>query len=95
MPKISFSKSLPPIEVPAGTNLMKALLDSGRAVASSCGGDGICIKCTIEIVDGKENLSNETEKEKDLRDIYEVSRRERISCQTFVNGDITIDAPYW
>lgn len=95
MPKISFLKPLPPIDVPTGTNLMKALLDNGRPVASSCNGDGICIKCRIQIVEGKENLSKETQNEKDLRDIHEVEKSERISCQTFVQGDVVVDTPYW
>jgi 2Fe-2S ferredoxin len=95
MPKISFRKNKPAIEVAVGTNLMKALLGAGLPVASSCNGDGVCTKCRIDIVQGKENLSKENELESDLRDIHDIPRNERVSCQVEVLGDITVDTLYW
>ncbi|HEX4923268.1 MAG TPA: 2Fe-2S iron-sulfur cluster-binding protein [Bdellovibrionales bacterium] len=95
MATISFAKSRAPIDVPDGSNLMRALLNNGIPVASSCNGDGVCTKCRLKIVAGKENLSKETELEADLRDIHEIPNGERISCQTTVNGPVTVDASYW
>jgi len=95
MPKISFTKDFPPITVSRGETLMKALLNAGRPVASSCHGDGICSKCRMTIVDGLNNLSRYTDLEKQLRDQHKLEKKIRISCQTQVLGDITIDTPYW
>lgn len=95
MATIHFKKSFPAIEVEPGTLLMKALLDAGMPVASSCKGDGICGKCRIEIVSGAENLSQINGREAILRDRLKVQPNYRISCQTQVMGDVTVDTTYW
>ena len=95
MPLISFIKNKAPLEVPAGANLMKSLLDAGLPVASSCDGDGVCAKCKIQILQGSENLSKENETEQFLKEKNNLATNVRISCQTVVLGDITVDATYW
>ncbi|WP_373998783.1 2Fe-2S iron-sulfur cluster-binding protein [Bdellovibrio bacteriovorus] len=95
MPLISFKKNRPAFEVPSGANLMKSLLEAGLPVASSCDGDGVCAKCKIIIVEGKENLTPENETEAFLRESKDLPKDVRISCQTHVIGDVTIDATYW
>lgn len=74
---------------------MSALLNAGMPVASSCFGDGVCGKCRLQIIKGQENLSAINETEQFLRERYQLAANERISCQTYVNGDITVDATYW
>jgi len=95
MPKIRFAKSRPELDVPEGANLMQALLAGGLPVASSCRGDGVCAKCRIEIVEGRKNLSPENDLEKFLRERHSIPKEMRVSCQTVVNGDVTVDASYW
>lgn len=95
MAKISFRKNRPPVDVPLSTPLMEALIKNGVPVASSCLGQGICSKCRIEIVSGGQNLSPETENEKELRLKNKITDSCRISCQTLVLGDITVDTTYW
>jgi 2Fe-2S ferredoxin len=95
MPFIRFVKKRPAIEVAAGANLMKSLLAADLPVASSCLGDGICGRCRIQILEGKENLSKTGILEEILRDRLNLAREIRISCQTTVYGDILIDASYW
>lgn len=95
MPVVSFKKNKPSIQVSDGANLMRSLLESGIPVASSCNGDGVCAKCKIKIVDGEQNLSSENELEVFLKQKFAIPQSDRISCQTKVNGDITIDASYW
>ena len=95
MPSIRFAKNLPEIQVEFGAPLMKSLLAAGLPVASSCKGDGICAKCRIQIVAGAENLSQINPREQMLRDRLRIAPDSRISCQTLVLGDITIDATYW
>ena len=74
---------------------MLALLENGVPVASSCSGKGVCRKCVIIIVKGNENLGAPNDLELHLIDRDNLSSNQRISCQTVVNGDITVDAPYW
>lgn len=95
MPKISFSKNRPSFEVESGTILMRSLLDNKVPVASSCNGDGVCSKCRIQIIKGLENLSLPNETELFLRDKFNLTKDVRISCQTLVLGDITVDTTYW
>jgi 2Fe-2S ferredoxin len=94
MAKISFKKR-DPIEVLEGTTLMRALLDADLPVASSCDGDGVCAKCKIRILNGAENLSRPNDTEEFLKESHDLPKDVRISCQTHVLGDITVDASYW
>ncbi|MNL31891.1 2Fe-2S ferredoxin-5 [compost metagenome] len=94
MSVISFKKRAP-IEVPEGTNLMRALLDAGLPVASSCNSDGVCGKCKIRILSGMENLNRPNDTEEFLKEAHNVDKDVRISCQVEVLGDITVDASYW
>lgn len=95
MAKISFIKNKISFEVPLGTNLMRALLQQGLPVASSCDGDGVCSKCRIKIIEGAANLSPEQDVEMILKEQNNVGRDYRISCQAEVQGDITVDTNYW
>ena len=95
MPKISFKKPFPAIEVATGANLMKSLLGAGRPVASSCNGDGVCAKCRVEISSGAENLSIPSDLEIFLCQREGLPQTYRISCQTQVLGDVEVDTTYW
>jgi 2Fe-2S ferredoxin len=95
MPQISFKKPRPPLEVRTGANLMRALLDGGLPVASSCGGEGICGKCRIQILSGGENLTRPTPLESKRAEKDMLASDERISCQTRIRGDIRVDTTYW
>ncbi len=95
MPKITFAKSGKVIEVPHGANLFQILNEMGIPVASSCGGEGVCIKCMVKVIEGRENLSPEGDLEIDMKEIHDAPSGQRMSCQTEVHGDITIDTDYW
>lgn len=83
------------LQVSSGSNLMKVLLDNQIPVASSCHGDGVCGKCVIRIMEGENNLSPKNEVEIFLKDKLKFKSDFRVSCQTFVQGDIQIDTSYW
>ncbi len=95
MPTVSIKKTQKSFQIEKGSNLMKSLLENGRPVASSCNGDGVCAKCRIQILSGSENLSAPNETELFLREKFQLKANERISCQTEILGDITVDATYW
>lgn len=95
MPMIKFIKNKPAFEVPEGADLMAALTEKGLPVASSCGGDGVCCKCVLKIIEGEHNLSSPNETELFLREQFNLAKNIRVSCQTKVLGDVTVDANYW
>ncbi len=95
MPKVSFAKNSKIIEVEAGSNLMQALVDNGIPVASSCKGQLVCGKCAIEVVDNSFHLSRPSEDERDMAEIKELKPNQRFACACQIEGDITVDAPYW
>lgn len=95
MPVIRFVKNIAPLEVESGAVLMQALLAAGLPVASSCHGDGVCAKCRVVVIAGSENLSRIESVEQMLRDRLKIPKDVRISCQTKVLGDVTIDTSYW
>lgn len=95
MPLISIPKLQKVLQVEAGANLMDALLRAGLPVASSCDGEGVCSKCRIRILQGSENLSARNEVEIFLMEKSKFTDDFRISCQTHISGDITVEATYW
>ena len=95
MPHVSFVKNYPALEVEPGANLMDALLKAGRPVASSCFGDGVCGRCRVQVVKGAANLSAFTPAEELVRDRLRIPSDIRLSCQSQVLGDVTIDTTYW
>jgi len=73
-----------------GGKLISALADNGIFVSSACGGGGSCGQCRVKIVEGIGDILP-TEK-------THINRRQekegyRLSCQTAVKNDITIELP--
>lgn len=95
MATITLNRSRLPVASKPGQSLMESLLSAGLPVASSCQGEGICGKCSIRILSGRENLSPENDLERRRRKELSIPEGERLSCQTQVLGDILIDTPYW
>ena len=76
-------------------SLMAILLREKHPVASSCNGDGICSKCRVQIINGLNNLLPIQFLEEKTINKNKVSNDERLSCQSYLAGDITIDTNYW
>ena len=102
MPKVKFTKEKKEIEVPVGTNLRQAMIDNGVAVyagfdkKANCGGHGTCGTCRVYVKEGEQNASKRGLKEK-LRTalaFFMIGHEDevRLSCQTQVMGDMTIEA---
>lgn len=96
--QIRFTKPLSPISATPENSVMKILQQNNIPVASSCGGEGICLKCKIEVIDGREKLSPPTQLEQLAHAKGALSPRHRLSCQCRLvagAGDVTIDTSYW
>jgi len=72
-------------------SLLEQLKFNNYYIKSSCGGHASCTDCVIKVTDGKENLNEPTKEElKLLGNVFHITK-ERLACQCFVKGEITID----
>jgi ferredoxin len=101
MPKVTIVNEKKEIEVPAGANLRQAAREAGIEVYQgfdrylNCRGLGLCGTCRVYVKKGMENLGPKTLMER-IRlglSMASVGHEEeiRLSCQTAVNGDCSIE----
>lgn len=87
------------VECEDGQDVLNALLEGGVEWMHACGGFCNCTTCRIKIEEGKENISDMDEDEKNtLRRFKGEEVLEgpfRLSCQVEVHGDIKISEPDW
>ncbi len=83
------------IEVPAGSNLAKSLVNNGVNIDHACEFSGGCTTCHCYITKGFDSLSEPTEDEEDILDrAWGLKPNSRVTCQTFVGDeDITVEIP--
>jgi uncharacterized 2Fe-2S/4Fe-4S cluster protein (DUF4445 family) len=79
------------VSVASDQSLLNAAQEAGIAIASICGGIGICDSCTVRLVKG--NLSALTLEEKALFSETELKAGFRLACQTYPRSDLTIEIP--
>ncbi len=101
MPVITLANENKTIEVPAGTNLRRALLNNGVspyigiAKLINCRGFELCGTCRVEVVDGKGASPRREDEEQTLissTPFYarKIEKNIRLSCQVSVTGDINV-----
>ncbi|MCE4556785.1 2Fe-2S iron-sulfur cluster-binding protein [Pelomonas cellulosilytica] len=81
-------------ELPAGTQLLKAILDAGEQLISKCGGEAKCGACHIFVTEGRKGVSKLTPAENAKLDtLVGVSSKSRLACQvSFLNTEnVTIE----
>lgn len=79
------------ILVEEGVNLLQAMKDQGIFIKSSCGGHASCGDCKVVVKEGVEFLSEQKFDElKLLGNVFHITK-ERLSCQTTISGDVTLD----
>ena len=75
-------------EVEKGKKLVLALEDNGVDILHRCGGRAKCTTCRVEVLAGEYYETTDIEKnafsEKGIEDLL------RLSCQVYVNGDVTV-----
>jgi uncharacterized 2Fe-2S/4Fe-4S cluster protein (DUF4445 family) len=76
------------IEVPQGTRLIRAAMEAGVHVNASCGGDGVCGKCRVQIEAGQVagGLS-------ELLSGADADQGYRLACKAVITGDVTVRIP--
>jgi ferredoxin len=105
MPKVTFVNEKRTIEVPEGACLRTEALNNGIQVHEwphqgilNCHGFGSCATCSVEIVDGVENVSRQGFREwlrfltGPITFFMRIGREKslRLACQCRVNGDCKV-----
>jgi 2Fe-2S ferredoxin len=71
--------------------LLNQFKKAGKKIKSSCGGCATCTDCMIVVKSGELNLSPQTFEElRLLGNVFHITK-ERLSCQTKLIGDVTLD----
>lgn len=76
MANLKFEHNDEEIELPDGSPIANACEEAGVPFACT---EGVCGTCVIEVIEGKENLSEQTQEEKDF--LGEGTCDERLACQ--------------
>jgi ferredoxin len=91
MHKLTLRHSGETIEMDGETSILQALRDQNTYIKSSCGGNGSCSDCIIKIALGEDNVTEPTFDEMQLLgNVFHITK-ERLSCQTKLTGDVSID----
>jgi ferredoxin len=79
------------LELNGEDTLLTQFKKAGKKIKSSCGGCATCSDCMIVVKSGEDNLSPQTFEElRLLGNIFHITK-ERLSCQTKLTGDVTLD----
>ena len=95
MPTITIHPFNTAIPCAIGESVLHAVHAARHPLASSCGADGVCDKCRILILDGMDHVAPPSKIERRVMRERPFSANERMACQTFIDGDVTITTTYW
>lgn len=84
------------VEVRRGDRLLEKLANLGHVFPSNCGGRGLCSRCRILVLEGRELLSRPTKQELALLSREELSGGWRLACQAIAlsSGSLVLELPY-
>lgn len=79
------------LELTGEDTLLNQLKKAGKKIKSSCGGCATCSDCIVVVKSGEMNLTPQTFEElRLLGNVFHITK-ERLSCQTKITGDVTLD----
>ncbi len=90
MPKVTYilNGQTKVIETEPGKSILQIALDHDIPVEHACGGNGFCTTCLCKVKEGMQNLSPRNDREENMGVTEDP---DRLSCQSVVNGDVTIE----
>lgn len=91
MPKITFimqDGQTVEVDAPEGETILRIALDNGIPMEHACGGNGFCTTCMCKVQQGMDNLSPRNDREENMGIVNDP---ERLSCQSEVLGDVTVE----
>lgn len=93
MAKIDIPQLNKTFEPDDSLSLMDNLLKQNIPVASSCGGDGICGKCIVELDTNEAPPIEELEKK--TLEKNQAGKNQRLSCQIKIVTPSQVKTTYW
>lgn len=79
------------VELNGEDTLLNQLKKAGKKIKSSCGGCATCGDCVIVVKSGELNMNPQSfEEVRLLGNVFHITK-ERLSCQTKITGDVTLD----
>jgi len=91
MPTVTFIEpngQITKVDAPEGETILKIALDNGIPMEHACGGNGFCTTCMCKVKDGMPHLSPRNDREENMGVTEDP---DRLSCQSQVLGDVTIE----
>lgn len=91
MPKVTFIQEngqITVVEAAEGERILHIALDNGIPMEHACGGNGFCTTCMCKVKEGMENLSPRNDREENMGIVNDP---DRLSCQSEVMGDVTVE----
>jgi len=93
--QVHFARRGGSVRVPIGTLLIDAVRGADLPIARACGGEGLCGRCGVEILEGGGRLAAEGPDETRAKQRNRIDPRLRLACRVRVDADLTVSAPYW
>ncbi len=94
--RILFLPSERTIELePGEQTLLEATREAGLPIASACGQNGACARCGLEVVEGRDAIEPESEREERIKQRNRIDPDLRLACRVRPAGNMTVRATYW
>lgn len=90
MPKVTFADENLTVDAEPDEELKSLAKRCGSKMVFGCEA-GVCGTCTINVLEGAENLSEKTDQEKDSLIMFGAKDNQRLACQCKVKGDVKIE----
>jgi ferredoxin len=91
MPQVTFVGSdgqvIKKVDAESGKTILQIALDHNVPMEHACGGNGFCTTCMCSVQEGMPNLSPRNDREENMGVVDDPNR---LSCQSEVNGDVTV-----
>lgn len=76
-----------------GENLLAIIHENNLDWMNACGGKGKCTTCKAQVIKGLDHISPITNGEIKFQNQKRLNTNERLSCQSYIHGDIAIRVP--
>jgi uncharacterized 2Fe-2S/4Fe-4S cluster protein (DUF4445 family) len=87
---VTFQPSGVKVEISAGATLLHAASDAGVYINSLCGGEGVCGKCRVQIIQGQAQPNSHCIR---FLSREEVQQHFVLACQTEVEDNLEVWVP--
>lgn len=94
MPKVAFMPQGITVDAEPNETLLQLAIRTGVTIPTTCGGKASCRLCIVRVPKGQEHALSDMEflEQSAMGNVFFITR-ERLSCQTRVKSDVTVEIP--